>query len=240
MVTVFNVYIGQWCPSASIESNIVLSLNANLRNRITSIDQHPIKAVVFIDECFIILRSGRQPIFLRSGLPHRYGASRIFYGSVIFKQQPQTAGPTGAGRARQYLAVESGELAGHKVAHGHTLHENAALVHIEALLHQINQGKYHLGIMGSADVLSLWHNRQVRAGMLVLNALHLPHASHVGIRKHTDKAFPVCNQCPGGINGMPPAGHQAAVHSKNQRGLFFGIVSLWNIHIPSIRLTVIH
>ena len=38
MVTVFNVYIGQWCPSASIESNIVLSLNANLRNRIASID----------------------------------------------------------------------------------------------------------------------------------------------------------------------------------------------------------
>lgn len=62
----FNVYIGQRCPSASIKSNIVLSLNANLRNRITSIDQHPIKAVVFIDECFIILRSGRQPIF--SGL----------------------------------------------------------------------------------------------------------------------------------------------------------------------------
>ena len=55
------------------------------------------------------------------------------------------------------------------------------------------------------------------------NRDYLPEAIK-GTGEHADKAVPLRQQYPGGVDRVAPAGHQAAVHTEYQGRLFVGVV----------------
>ena len=60
----------------------------------------------------------------------------------------------------------------------------------------------------------------------------------MSIREHANKAVTLCNQHPGRVNCMPPAGHQATMVSNYQRCLFAWIIGGGHKFIPGALYTV--
>ena len=215
MIAVLDVNIGQVRPPAHIEGNIVLPNNSDLRDRIAFVDQHPVKAVVLVDQGLVVFRPRREAVLLRAGLPDCQGACLVPDSTVLLEQELQPAGAARTGRPCQHLSAIPGKLAGHEVSHGHSLHEDTALVDVVPLLHPIQQRENQLCVMGFANVLR--SQRQERGSIpLTPDAFHLPHPPRVCIREDAEQPLPVRDHGPGGINGMAPAGHQPSVHPKNK------------------------
>ena len=66
------------------------------------------------------------------------------------------------------------------------------------------------------------------------HALHLPDAGLMGVREGADEPLPVRHHGPGGVDGVAPAGHEAAVAAHHQRHRLRAVVVCGDVLIPAI------
>ena len=146
------------------------------------------------------------------------------------------------------MAEVAREKCRHQVAHRHTLQINAFLVDVIFSLHAGNQAQNQPDITVFRSVF----RRRVRAGgrhLVFVRArravkapfapLHAPDAPFGGIRESHDKIMRLGHHRPRGVDGLPPARHQAAVQGDYQRCLFCGVVAGGDIFVPSILFAVV-
>ena len=189
----------------------------------------------------LAVQTGVHAVLLRVGHPHGHGAAPVEEFPVPVIELGAHGGRPGACGRRQHVPVVAGELVRHHVAHAHALHVHPALVDVVLLQKMPDERLHIVEVVVVVPVLRV-HGQgqhQLRVGLDPGgHALDGPHLQLVALGEHHDEPLSLRHHGPGGVDGLGPAVHHAAVVADHERHGLRAVVALRDVLIPAVLQTV--